>query len=305
MAINDPWYALQAQESLDPSWLVLDAAEAAFFKAQTGIDDDDALREHILAVQRKAFSVWPYPCIRRFVFTKLKISRFAVYDEVLKLGRERPGAILLDLGCCFGNDARKAVADGFPMSQVIASDLRSEFWDLGHELFRDNAETCTLRFVQGDVFSDGFVDPTSETSTTSDDDVLSRCVSQASLNPLRGRVSAVHASAFFHLFNAAQQRQLAIRCAALLSAEPGSVIFGSHSGAVIAGSRPDRDTYAHSPESWRQLWADVVPNGGVEVDAEFVENVHTEGGTALDRVVNASDNSSSRGGWLIWTVRRK
>ena len=31
--------------------------QAAFFKAQTGIDDDDDLRNHILEVQEKAYQV--------------------------------------------------------------------------------------------------------------------------------------------------------------------------------------------------------------------------------------------------------
>ncbi|KZV91243.1 hypothetical protein EXIGLDRAFT_615917, partial [Exidia glandulosa HHB12029] len=112
--IPDAWYARQAETPLDPNLLVLRGDEGEFFKTQTGIKDDEKLREHILDVQRRAFAVWPYPCIRRFGFTKLKISRFPVYEEALRLGREREGAILLDLGCCFGNDARKAVSDGFP-----------------------------------------------------------------------------------------------------------------------------------------------------------------------------------------------
>lgn len=31
---------------------------------------------------------------------RIKIARSPVYQDVLKLGRERPNAILLDLGCC-------------------------------------------------------------------------------------------------------------------------------------------------------------------------------------------------------------
>ncbi len=56
---------------------------------------------------------------------RLKISRFPAYPKLLQLGRERPGALFLDLACCVGNDVRKAVADGFPISQALASDLHS------------------------------------------------------------------------------------------------------------------------------------------------------------------------------------
>lgn len=57
------------------------------------------------------------------MFIRLKLNRFPAYQDLLKLGKERPGALFLDLGCCLGHDVRKAVADGFPISQAIGSDL--------------------------------------------------------------------------------------------------------------------------------------------------------------------------------------
>jgi len=66
------------------------------------------------------------------------------YKDVLKLGQERKGATLLDVGCCFGNDVRKVAADGFPVEQIIASDLKREFWDLGHVLFRSRVFSSTI-----------------------------------------------------------------------------------------------------------------------------------------------------------------
>lgn len=54
---------------------------------------------------------------------RLKLNRFPAYQDLLKLGKERPGALFLDLGCCLGHDVRKAVADGFPITQAIGSDL--------------------------------------------------------------------------------------------------------------------------------------------------------------------------------------
>jgi hypothetical protein len=55
---------------LDPSLLVLGKDELAFYKAQTGINDVEQLREHILQIQAEAYESYPYPCIRRFQFTK-------------------------------------------------------------------------------------------------------------------------------------------------------------------------------------------------------------------------------------------
>jgi hypothetical protein len=102
--------------------LSLTEDELAFFKAQTGIDDDEKLKDHIFAIQAKAHNVYPYPCIRRFMFTKyvachasflfsiadLENGRFRAsgvpaYPRVLELAKERKDAILLDVGCCCKN----------------------------------------------------------------------------------------------------------------------------------------------------------------------------------------------------------
>ncbi len=76
--------------------------------------------------------------------SRLKMARLPAYPDLLKLRTERSDAILLDLGCCcestcplctlgsspdnvrepVGNDIRKAVLDGFPVQNVIASDLQ-------------------------------------------------------------------------------------------------------------------------------------------------------------------------------------
>ncbi|EJD41305.1 hypothetical protein AURDEDRAFT_115547 [Auricularia subglabra TFB-10046 SS5] len=297
------WYAKLRDTPLDPSLYAPRDEEKAFYKQQTGIESDHELREHILAVQARAFKVWPYPCIRRLAFTKLKISRFPVYNEVLKLGRERPDAILLDLGCCFGNDARRAVADGFPATQVIASDLRAEFWALGHELFRSSPETCPIRFVQGDVFAPSFISP-HETSLFAPGDPIDACVESGSLNPLQKRASVIHTSAFFHLFNEEQQLEIARRCNALLSNEPGSLIFGSHRGVEKATVRQGRDSFAHDPESWKAMWKQVATEGNVEVEAYLSDFETAPSGTTAVKAVDENGEPLHPGSWLVWVVRR-
>ncbi|KZT41365.1 hypothetical protein SISSUDRAFT_981979 [Sistotremastrum suecicum HHB10207 ss-3] len=246
--------------------------ESEFYKAQTGITDDAALEQHIRAVQKEAYAVFPYNCIRRFNFVTLKISRHPIYQDVLKLGKERPGAILLDIGCCFGNDARKAVADGYPIDQVLGSDLRPEFWELGHKLFKTTVDSFPVPFLAGDVFDPAFIAPAKPAidrlnGATPDLSTL------ASLTPLTHRISAIHASSFFHLFNEEQQHVVAEKLAALLSPEPGSVIFGSHMGAFQKGDRLNgvgRAIFAHSEDSWKDLWdGDIFPKGKVEVSTSL------------------------------------
>lgn len=54
---------------------------------------------------------------------RTKVNRYPAYQQLLTMGKERRAALFLDIGCGVGNDVRRAVADGFPASQAIASDL--------------------------------------------------------------------------------------------------------------------------------------------------------------------------------------
>ena len=55
---------------LEASYSSITPEELDFVREQTGIQDDIALREHILNVQAEAFQIHPYPCIRHFAFIK-------------------------------------------------------------------------------------------------------------------------------------------------------------------------------------------------------------------------------------------
>ena len=78
------------EKPLDPSLYAPDDEEKAFMKEATGIEDDEKLKAHIIAVQSKAFAVcevlsmtrqtvipykrgqqlYKYPCIRQFDFMR-------------------------------------------------------------------------------------------------------------------------------------------------------------------------------------------------------------------------------------------
>ncbi|SJK99966.1 uncharacterized protein ARMOST_03277 [Armillaria ostoyae] len=260
---------------LDPTLYELADNETAFFKAQTGIQDDAALKNHILTIQEEAYKVNPYPCIRRFAFVNLKISTQPCYQQFLNLGKDRKGAVYADIGCCFGNDPRKAVADGYPVEQVIASDLLPEFWELGHGLFKSTAETFPARFIPADIFQ--------LKGLTREDALVPvpELTKVQSLVDLRGNISAIHISSFFHLFDEEQQSEIAKILAALLTSEAGSMIFGSHVGRREKGFRIEvdsssshrRNMFCHSPESWRSLWdGEIFPRGTVHVDAFLREH---------------------------------
>ncbi|KAJ3551508.1 hypothetical protein NM688_g4663 [Phlebia brevispora] len=279
---------------LDESLYSLTAQDSAFLKAQTGITDDEALKKHILQVQAEIYAVFPYVCILWFSFAKLKITRIPAYNELLRLGKERKGAIYLEMACCVGNDLRKAIADGFPAKQVIASDLQPgmhvnsprraspeeivEFWKMGHTLFKSTPESFPVPFIAGDAFDPKFLAP-SPVLPVSPNDPIPPLSTLTSLTPLVGRVSAIHASAFFHLFSEEKQLQLAKSLASLMLPEPGSIIFGEHVGMPEKGNLDDKeahgvDMFCHSPESWKEMWeTQVFKPGQVKVDAYLTDKL--------------------------------
>ncbi|KAG8219066.1 hypothetical protein J3R82DRAFT_4822 [Butyriboletus roseoflavus] len=259
-------------EPLDAAY-ALSSKQTTFFKAQTRIDDDDDLRTHILEVQERAYEVSE---VMWFTFLQLGIAALPEYESVIKLGQERPDGILLDIGCCFGVDARKAIADGFPLKNTVTTDLKKEFYDMGHALFKTTPETYPISFVAGDAFDPNMlqiVPPFDEAPSTEKPDLSTL----TSLNPLAGRCAVIYASNFFHLFSEENQLQLAKAVAGLLSPLPGSMICGEHVGNWQKGVFHEElggrtfDMFQHSPESWSAMWnGEVFTKGKVRVDTKIV-----------------------------------
>ncbi|KAE9409777.1 hypothetical protein BT96DRAFT_1085631, partial [Gymnopus androsaceus JB14] len=177
----------------------LNPDESAFYQEHTGIHDEDKLKAHIMEVAERSLKVYPYHCIAAFGFLRYGVPG---YKQLLKLGSTRSNALFLDLGCCFGNDIRKAIQDGFPAQNIIASDLQADFWKFGHELFNTTPSTFPVAFIAGDVLDPSFIsiqpplqEPPSDTASISLQALVQ--AEPKSLNPLRGHLSAIHTSAFF------------------------------------------------------------------------------------------------------------
>ncbi|KAF9237627.1 hypothetical protein BU15DRAFT_48468 [Melanogaster broomeanus] len=261
---------------LDPNLYSLSAEAAEFFKATTRIDNDGQLKAHwhILMVQEKAYKVAPYPCIYGFGFLTPKIAQNSAYRDIIKLGRERQGSILLDIGSCLSVDARKAAVDGFPACNIVASDIKKEYSELSHLLFRTSKDSYPGHYVVGDVFDwtgITIIPPVQEILPSRPD--LSNLTS---LNPLHGHCSVINASAFFHLFDEERQLHMARALAGLLSPEPGSIICGVHVGApekeIVTGCISGRhySVFCHSTDSWAELWDGAVfGKGQVKVEVEI------------------------------------
>jgi len=150
-----------------------------------------------------------------------------------------------------------------PGSWEHSSWALAEFADLGHKFFKTTPETYPITFVQGDIFDPKHLEVVPPfTATNAPIGPAPDLRGLTSLNPLRGRVSAIHVSSLFHLFSEEKQLHLARALAGLLSPEPGSMIFGLHIGLEEKGIMPPKEAtqplFCHSPESWAQVWDGLV-----------------------------------------------
>ncbi|THV02824.1 hypothetical protein K435DRAFT_748703 [Dendrothele bispora CBS 962.96] len=290
---------MEATNNAEQNKLQLDESELAHLKKQTGIEDVDELTKHVQDVVRRAHEVFGYKYLTSTLFLKSKLARLPVYKHVLEVGKTRKDALFLDLGCGLGHDTRRAASDGYPVQNLIASDLYPEFWTLGHELFKSTPESFPVPFIPGDAFNNDFIPdrkPFMENPNTPRPSMDS-LVSSKSLAGLQGHLSFIHASALFHLFREEPQRQLAKKFASLLSPVPGSVIFGLHRGSPEPREKTNHrgeTIFCHSPESFKRVWT-----GG-----EGEEGVFPPGSVEVEVVPFQIDRLGEEYYLLVWSVKR-
>jgi hypothetical protein len=152
----------------------------------------------------------------------------------------------------------------------------SGFWEYGHQLFKSTPDTFPIAFIPGDVFDPAFISQRGPFFSMADVEgtVMPPLNTLSSLNPVQGKISAIHISSFFHIFSEDRQLQLAKIVSSLLSPEKGSVIFGQHGTKHVKGliEHNGATLFCHSSESWIQMWVEDVFGGEdrVKVDAELV-----------------------------------
>jgi hypothetical protein len=218
-----------------------------------------------------------------------------------------------------GADVHRLVADGWPVENVVATDLyagenvlltpsstrlisspfRVEYWRRGHNLFRTTPETFPATFVPGDIFSGELFDINAQAIEKPPLPLSSL----TSLTPLKGHVSAIHASSFFHLFSEERQKILCRIVDALLSPEPGSIAFGNQLGAADGKENGSTEGstglgFRHSEASWKKMWVEAVGEGKFEVMARVVQLPDLK---AREGLIRSNDSHVY---WMMWAVKR-
>ncbi|KAG9309619.1 hypothetical protein JVU11DRAFT_10281 [Chiua virens] len=262
------------------------------------VDAEVEVEKRILTVQRRAYRIYPYPCIRHFHYVSLRMSKHDAFPYILKAAQTSKPPVLLDMGCCMGTDLRYLAHSGYPASSLIGCDLRQAYIDLGYELYADR-ET-SVPFFSADIFE---MTPCAfPFDALSDNDQIAPSLRDVRrLDELRGRVKYIYAGSLFHLFDEGTQEAIARRLATLLDVTPGSesgptLIFGQHVGKAVEGVREDfmgrTGRFAHSPASWERLWRRIVGDTKpVRVDVVL-----------LDRPDHFSANTSRNTQGMWWNV---
>ncbi|KAI0793617.1 hypothetical protein C8Q74DRAFT_1365216 [Fomes fomentarius] len=252
------------------------------------VEDLGVLQSRMVAMQRESSQSCHYARTSDISILQLTLAHLPGYEKVLELGRMRKNPILLDIGCGFGIDIRKAIQDGYPASSAMATGFDSDIWKLGLELFRSRTNNYDIPFVAGDLFDPYFLEAVYPFYTIPNSPAPSLS-SLTSLNLLHGQVSIVSACHVFHRFDEAHQLQLARAISGLLSPQPGSMILGVHSARPNHGRKLEPsgegavERFYHSPKSWTELWdGGLFQKDTVKVEARLVE---LEGGASEDQCI--------------------
>ncbi len=181
------------------------------------------------------------PCIGLLSFLNLGLSIHPHYNTLLALLKD-PSTRFLDLGTCIGQDVRKLIHDGIPISQVFGSDLFPAYEGVGHALFKDEGR------MKGHFVPANFFDESSDNE----------------LRKTEGTWDAVNICMFLHGFSWDDQLLACRLILRLLKAVKGSLVIGAQSGTAEAGESElkapflkegvVRKMWRHNKESFREMW---------------------------------------------------
>ncbi|KJX95796.1 methyltransferase domain-containing protein [Zymoseptoria brevis] len=186
--------------------------------------------EHIKEVRAKAWEVQKYPCIGSYMFLHLSMKQHPAYPATLDSLRSSNDAMLLDLGCCLGQDLRKLAHDGVPSEQLVGYDIEPGFFSVGYEAFRDKSH-FQARFIAGNFLAAG-VPGSAE----------------------KEQYQFIHAAYFFHLWSWRKQVEAYTKAILMLKDEPGCVLFGVNTGVENARLIDDGGPFSRLDENQEYTW---------------------------------------------------
>ena len=139
-----------------------------------------------------------------------------------------------------GQDLRRLAFDGVPTTNMYATDLMGEFWEIGYDLFRDR-DTMKAHFMQADI-----LDP------------------HSALTALHGKIDILYVGSVLHLFIWAKQLEVCKQL--VLLSKVDTVVLGRQLGMKDAEESTSRfsgnPVFWHSVESFKEMWRIVGEETG-------------------------------------------
>eukprot|EP01097_Dermamoeba_algensis_P007014 TRINITY_DN4390_c0_g1_i1.p1 TRINITY_DN4390_c0_g1~~TRINITY_DN4390_c0_g1_i1.p1 ORF type:complete len:281 (-),score=54.69 TRINITY_DN4390_c0_g1_i1:347-1189(-) len=224
----------------------------AFLSNWTNVKDLNILRSHVLKfwTNNKA-KYHTYRCIQELMFLQPRICLHPFYEQFIqKIKSPSSTSRVIELGCCFGTDARFLLSQGVPADRLVVTDLHSGYFDLGKELFtlpsssNEQSQENKLAQVQA-TFGD---------MAASHDEVEGAI----NVHKLGFESHFDYASCFaiFHVLSAEQTLNFIKRVLRML--KPGGVPFGWSVGSLQPGEwaktpKGDAPRYLHNADSLKAL----------------------------------------------------
>ncbi|KAJ3382025.1 hypothetical protein HDU80_001631 [Chytriomyces hyalinus] len=239
-------------------------ADLTWYQAYTNAISDECSRRLEATLTTTAASHHVYKCIQEKMFATPRVNLHPLYKEI-RARFQQSEFTILELGCCYGTDARFMLSDGLQEHQLTVSDLVDPYFRIGNTVLYEGCSN--LQRVDA-VFGDLAV-PVSE------GDVVT-------VNGWESRFSAVSAQAILHVLSEKQVSDFLVQIHRVLKRD--GVLFGSCVGSLGGGPKPwgviptkglERDVGAvpsrilHDCDSLRALLESVgFVNVKVELDAD-------------------------------------
>ena len=144
-------------------------------------------------------------------------------------------------------DLRRLAADGAPTDNMYATDIVSDFWEIGYDLFRDR-DTMKARFLKADVLE-----------------------AESALDSLEGKIDVVYAGSVLHLFGWKKQVQACKRIVRL--SKVGTLVLGCQMGRNVGQEVASQwgggsTTYYHDAETFKTMWQQIGEETGTNWEIE-------------------------------------
>jgi len=202
----------------------LSSNDLVFLKRWNGESKtEEELKQHVFNVHAEVISqIHVYRCISILSYLSPKASTYPIYNDVITQAKLLgPEMKILDIGTCFGQEARGLIVDGLLPECVHVTDLHDFYWNAGIRLFDESNSTFSVSKVN--TFFGNLATPFTTPTVSNANDIVS------------GKKDMFHAvlcMAILHVLTYEESIHMLTRIHYILKSD--GVVFGHCVGSSIA-----------------------------------------------------------------------